>query len=274
MTSVLAQPIEIPSQRSRSWMMSIWLHPRFTFKQIVVQAKSVWLIPLLLFSIAVLGNVIVNGHLKQLAAQNGEVILPPDFQYYSPEQQQQLMTAIQATSGPAFLYILPVLGRIGTVWIIWLITGSLLHLIMTLSGGRGNTSRALDIVAWASVPLILREFIRAIAITIAKEPIQYPGLSGFAPAGIDRGESPHNRNVIPSGYLCHLVRCLTGDCRPVLWGVERPEIMVCGCYYDLHPDPTCADVWAHAGKARPATNHKTLLLLILPCWSHISRCLI
>jgi len=184
MTSVIAQPIDIPLPRSRSWLMSIWLHPRPTFKQIVVQTKSVWLIPLLLFSIAVLGNVIANGHLKQLATQSGEVILPPDFQYYSPEQQQQLMTAIQATSSPAFLYILPVLGRMGTVWIIWLITGSLLHLIMTLSGGRGNTSRALDIVAWASVPLILREFIRAVAITIAKEPIQYPGLSGFAPVGM------------------------------------------------------------------------------------------
>jgi hypothetical protein len=59
----------------------------------------------------------------------------------------------------------------------------LLHLFLTLLGGRGNSQQKLNIVAWASMPLVLRAFVRAGAMMSTGSLIAYPGLSGFAPGG-------------------------------------------------------------------------------------------
>ena len=108
--------------------------------------------------------------------------LPPDFQYYSPEQQAQFQQAMAATSSPVFLYVFPALVALSRVWIGWLLVGGLLHLVMTLLGGRGDTGAAMNLVAWAALPFALRDIVRIIAMLASQQLIASPGLSGFAPA--------------------------------------------------------------------------------------------
>ncbi len=187
MAEAVLEPGRLVNGNPRSWLGSIWLHPRATYAQVVAQSKAVWLLPLLVLSVSVVLNVAVSGRLKQIAAQSGQVQLPPDFEYYSPEQQAQLMQAWAATSGPAFVYVIPALGRLTIVWVSWLLVGSLLHLAMTLIGGRGDTARMLNVVAWASLPLSLRELVRAGAMLVTHQAIQNPGLSGFAPGNMGNG---------------------------------------------------------------------------------------
>ena len=48
----------------------------------------------------------------------GEITYPPDYQYYTPEQQAQYMQAIQSTQGPVFVYVLP---SIASYWVFGLV---------------------------------------------------------------------------------------------------------------------------------------------------------
>lgn len=111
----------------------------------------------------------------------GEVSYPPDFQYYTPEQQAQYTQAIQSTQGPVFVYVLPSITSLLGVWIGWLILGGILHLVTTLLGGRGSTTVSMNIVAWGSLPFALRAIIQILYLLISKNLINNPGLSGFGP---------------------------------------------------------------------------------------------
>ena len=166
-----------------SWILEVFFHPRRAFQRISSYSNAVWLTPLLILSFMVVINVIVEGRIKTQAASMGEITYPPDFQYYTPEQQAQYLQAIQSTQGPVFTYVLPSIASILGVWFGWLVLGGILHLVTTLFGGRGSTAISLNIVAWASLPLVLRELIQIIYILSAQKLITSPGLSGFSPAG-------------------------------------------------------------------------------------------
>ncbi|MBN2146910.1 MAG: YIP1 family protein [Anaerolineales bacterium] len=176
-----------PSRFHFKWVPEILFHPRRAFEKVTSQASGVWLTPMLLLTLATLASVLASGWLKQQAAMMGEMSLPPDYEWYTPEQQAQYMQAAQTTQGPVFVYVLPGIAAIGGVWLGWLLVGGLLHLITTLLGGRGDTSVSMNLVAWASLPLTLRELVRFAAMLIGKRLIQSPGISGFAPAGEGAG---------------------------------------------------------------------------------------
>jgi hypothetical protein len=165
-----------------NWVPGIFFHPRRVFEQITSHTSPVWLTPLLILSIAVLINVLVVGRLKSQAALMGEITYPPDFQYYTAEQQAQYMQAIQSTQGPVFIYVLPAITSILGVWFGWLILGGVLHLVTTLFGGRGSTAITINIVAWASMPLVVHELVQIIYMLISHKLISNAGLSGFIPA--------------------------------------------------------------------------------------------
>jgi hypothetical protein len=61
----------------------------------------------------------------------------------------------------------------------WFLTGSILHLILTLSGSRSSNTSALNVVGWASLPFGLRALLQGIVVLISKTPINAAGLSGF-----------------------------------------------------------------------------------------------
>src|SRR4030042_1001398 len=160
-----------------AWVPEMLLHPRRCFQRIASFTNPVWLTPLLILSFAVLINVLLVGRIKSQAAINGDITYPP--QYYTPEQQAQFTQAIQSTQGPVFVYVLPAITALLSVWFGWLIIGGMLHLVITLFGGRGSTAISMNIVAWSSLPLAVRETVQIISMLITHKLISNPGLSGF-----------------------------------------------------------------------------------------------
>jgi hypothetical protein len=68
---------------------------------------------------------------------------------------------------------------VGRVLIGWLLAGGLLHLVLTMMGGRGDTGSVMNVVAWAALPLAIRSLVRAIIVYAGHSLIASPGLSGF-----------------------------------------------------------------------------------------------
>jgi hypothetical protein len=99
-----------------------------------------------------------------------------------PEMQAQYMQATQATSSPVFLYVFPAVTSLGAVWLGWLLVTSLLHLVLTLLGGRGDTGSTLNIVAWSGMPFAVRDIVRAVFVLVTRQLLTSPGFSGFIPA--------------------------------------------------------------------------------------------
>lgn len=143
------------------------------------QEKPSWLTPMLVLSVMLLLRVLVTGFLRARAAAMGEVTLPPDWEWWTPDMQNNYMQAIQATQGPAFLYIIPSITGLAGLWLGWSILSGLFHLASTLLGGRGKMASALNVVAWASLPFALRDLLRVVFMLIAGHPIASAGLSGF-----------------------------------------------------------------------------------------------
>ncbi|MCB9419018.1 MAG: YIP1 family protein [Ardenticatenaceae bacterium] len=108
--------------------------------------------------------------------------MPPGFEYYTPEQQAQFYQAMSATSGPVFTYLLPAVMALLGVYLGWLVLGWVLHLILTMLGGRGSSRQVLNVAAWASLPFAIRSVVRIAAMWNSGQLLTYLGLSGFAPA--------------------------------------------------------------------------------------------
>ena len=94
--------------------------------------------------------------------------------------QNNYMQAQQATQGPAFMYIIPMVGSLTGLWLGWLVLAGLLHLGSTLFGGRGSMQGALNVVAFSSLPFALRDLLRVVYMLASSHAITSPGLSGFA----------------------------------------------------------------------------------------------
>jgi hypothetical protein len=124
--------------------------------------------------------------------------LPPDFEFYSPEQQAQIMQAWEATQKPVFIYVFPALISTGKVWVVWLLAGGILHLFLTMFGGRSSAGTTYNIVAWAALPFAIRDAVRIIALLSTRQAIANPGLTGFAPQG------EGNLQVCLSGLLAQV----------------------------------------------------------------------
>ncbi len=175
-------PLPVAPRRLRlDWVSQVLFRPRQVFKQIMDQAAGVWLTPLLILSLTTVGRVLINGWLKQAAAASGNVTLPPGFEYYSPEQQAQFQQAMQATSGPVFVYVFPVITGLLGVWVGWLLVSGLVRLMLTMLGGRGDSGSTINLVAWASLPFAVRDLVRLASMLVTRQMLQAPGLEGFAP---------------------------------------------------------------------------------------------
>jgi hypothetical protein len=155
------------------------IHPRQEFPNHVDQKRASWFPPLLLLSITFLLTILVGGFFRARAAAMGEISLPSDWQWWSSDMQDNYMQAVQATQGPAFIYIIPSVTGLAGLWLGWVILSGLLHLGSTLLGGRGTITSALNITAWASLPFAVRDLIRMLFTLIAKHPVSNAGLSGF-----------------------------------------------------------------------------------------------
>jgi hypothetical protein len=157
--------------------------PRAVFTEMASETRASWSTPMLILTITAILAVVAAGYLRTQAAMMGEVTLPPDWEWWTPEMQNNYMQAQQATQGPVFMYIMPLVGSLVGLWLGWLIIAALLHLGSTLLGGRGTMQNALNLVAWASLPFALRDILRIVYMLAVGHPIASPGLSGFASSG-------------------------------------------------------------------------------------------
>ncbi len=99
---------------------------------------------MLVLTVTALLLVLVAGYLKTRAAMMGEVTMPPDWQWWTPEMQNNYMQAQQATQGKTFMYIIPLVGAWTGLWLGWVLVAGLLHLGSTLLGGRGTMTRCIE----------------------------------------------------------------------------------------------------------------------------------
>ena len=174
-------------QPPRRWHFElVWpvlRHPRRSLPAIASSAHALWLTPLVLLSALAIVQVLVAMPMRTAAAASTAVELPPDFQYLTPDQQVQFQSSLSASGGPMFTLVFPGLALLGRVWLGWLIVAAILHLALTLFGGRATMGSVLNRVAWSGLPLAVQSAIRIMALVITQRLIVSPGLAGFAPAG-------------------------------------------------------------------------------------------
>jgi hypothetical protein len=175
-------PLEKQSSRRFDFprLLPVLTRPRRVFSGMAAESRGTWLTPMLVLTVTALLVILVSGFLKTRAAMLGEVSMPPDWQYWTPEMQNNYMQAQQATQGKTFMYIIPLVGAWTGLWLGWILVGGLLHLGSTLLGGRGTMQGALNVTAWASIPFAIRDVLKVIYMLSAGHAIGSPGLSGFA----------------------------------------------------------------------------------------------
>lgn len=164
-------------------VLPILVRPSRAFAGAVVGNGAAWQTPIVVLLVTGVIRTLVASSIQQAASlAAGPGALPPGFEYYTPEQQAQLQQAMAATSGPVFVYLLPALMTLLGVYLGWLLLGWIVHLGLTIVGGRGRSEQTLKIVAWSLLPFAVRDVVRIAAMWIAGQPLTTLGLSGFAPA--------------------------------------------------------------------------------------------
>lgn len=173
---------EAPSARRLDFssLTGALLRPRAGLERVAKAERPMWNLPMLVLSLTALLSAVAGGYFKARAAMMGTVSLPQDFQYWSPEMQQNYYQAQQAMQGPVFAYVIPLVGALVSLWLGWLVLGGLLHLASTLLGGRGSMGSALNVAAYAMLPFAVRDVLRIIFMLISQQAITSPGLSGFS----------------------------------------------------------------------------------------------
>jgi hypothetical protein len=183
-------------------VMEVILQPQRTFGIIAEESRPSWLTPMLILSVTSSLAIIVRGYLNARAAMMGEMQLPRDWEWWTPDMQSNYMQAQQSMQGPVFSYVIPLIIALISLWLGWLILSGLLHLGSTLLGGRGTMPGALNVVAWASLPFAIRDVLRILFMLISGRSIQSAGLSGFA------GDSVFLAQILAQVDLFYIWYCI------------------------------------------------------------------
>lgn len=160
------------------WIVPLFIKPARTTAEIVAQEKPVWLTPLLILSVLVILTALVAAPLQREVIQTGSN-LPPDFQYYSAEQQEQFYQAQANQTSPLYLYVFPVLSGLLKVWASWFLLSIILYLALTLSGSRASNIRSYNLVGWSMLPFAIRYLVQIGVMLFSRSLVTAPGLSGF-----------------------------------------------------------------------------------------------
>lgn len=121
-----SEPTKPRFQFSR--ISEVLLQPQHTFAMLVAENTG-WQLPMLALSISSTLVIIISGFLKARAASMGEVTLPPDWQWWTPDMQNNYMQAQQSMQGPVFLTMSFHLwglcwgfGLVGSFWALYCIS--------------------------------------------------------------------------------------------------------------------------------------------------------
>ncbi len=177
----------VQPRSDRSWrfdrVVPLFFRPRKTLADIVAADRPLWRAPILLLVLVTVAHALLAGSINAAARAGGEVVMPPNSEFWTPEQQAQYLQAATATNNATFNYVLPALGAVLGALLLWLLVSWLLHLVLTLLGGRGTSQGAINVVAWASLPFVLRAVVQIVAMLMTDGVVAGGGVSGFAPAG-------------------------------------------------------------------------------------------
>ncbi len=179
---------EAPKRRLRpDWILPVLFRPGKALGEVVHSEASTWLTPLLLLSLLVIASALIAGPLRTQAALSRPFEPPPDFQYWSPEMQQQYMEANQPNTSFAFMYIFPAVANLLGIWVGWFLLGAILHVILTLSGSRGSRGADFSLAGWSMLPYAVRIIVQMVYMLATRQMISRPGVSGFLPADATGG---------------------------------------------------------------------------------------
>lgn len=170
-----------PRKFVTQWFFPILIKPRKTLSEIAEKEYAVWITPLIALMLTALVLVLVSSPMHGQSSQGTSQ--PEMYEYYSPEQQQQYQEAVNMGVSPVVTIVFPLAGKFIGIWVGWILLGSILHLSLTLNGSRSSNRSAFNIVAWSSVPFLIRDIVQIIAILATKQLILQPGLSGFIAEG-------------------------------------------------------------------------------------------
>lgn len=180
MTETELEPVEeSPRAFHFEWIFPILFRPQKTLKEINQQTKGVWIVPLLLLTVMVILRAVVSGPVLR---SNLVTISPedsPSYEWLSDEEKMQLQEAVDNQGNDLSIVILPAVAGVLGTWVSWLIFGAILHLGLTIAGTRSNTGSSLNLVAWTSMPFVVRELVQMIAVLVTQKAIAGNGLSGF-----------------------------------------------------------------------------------------------
>ena len=165
-------------KRNLRWLYSQLVKPRATLHTINEQQKNIWLTPLLVISVLSILLVLVAAPIRRNTIQMG-LTTPPDFQYYSPDQQAQFLNAQATQTSPIFLYVFPVVFGLVSIWLSWFLLSSILHLVLTLTGSHAPSLKSYNLVGWAMLPLGVRSLVQIIGMIVMRSTINGAGLSGL-----------------------------------------------------------------------------------------------
>jgi hypothetical protein len=186
---------ELPTlqpRSARSWhfkrLVPLLIRPRATLARIVEEDRPSWRAPILLLLLATIAQALLTGSINAAARAGGEVVLPPNSEFWTPEQQAQFLQAATATNNPTFNTSCPRWGRCGCAADV---AGGQLAAAPGVDAARrrGTSQGAINVVAWASLPFVVRAVVQIVAMLLTDSVVAGGGLSGFAPAARGRSTS-------------------------------------------------------------------------------------
>lgn len=161
-----------------NWIIPLFIKPAKTTEEIGAQEKPVWLTPLLILSVLALLAVVIAAPVQRQVIQMG-TNMPPDFQYYSPEQQDQFYQAQANQTSPLFLYVFPALSGLLKIWVPWFLLSIILYLALTLAGSRAGSTRSYNLVGWSMLPFAIRTLVQIGVMLFTRSMVSAQGLAGF-----------------------------------------------------------------------------------------------
>lgn len=221
-----AFPRKASTQLHLNWLSQVIFQPRQTFSGIVAEdSKKTWLTPIVAVSLLLIVAALISTFLTASAtpaAQTGvrttqaaqtirtaaanrggnQGNQPGGFQGGPPGGfppgadfgggfvapggggAPTTTTGTNTTASPNIW--LSLLWPVVSFLITWLLLGGLTNLLSLAGGGKSNALMAMNIAAWSTVPIGVRNLMQIIYYLASGSSIQSPGLSGFlAPASGD-----------------------------------------------------------------------------------------
>jgi hypothetical protein len=151
--------------------------PRETMRVITLNEKAIWIFPLLLLMASGLVFTLIMGSVKNRTSVFFDV--PPDMEYYPEEFQDQYTNVMAQNNGFVRTTLFPLIGKWVGIWLNWLILSVILMVLLLLSGQQLEWRNVFNLVAWSSIPLIIRDLVQSIYLLLSNQLISSPGLSGF-----------------------------------------------------------------------------------------------